>query len=69
MTKLESLITIINTLPDDMAYHKSFMTRLVEKGNLDLLRSYVRGTYDMAEHLTSDERILAPLRDIREMLE
>ena len=68
MSKLEQLQEAINALQPEYRGIWSRMTYLLERGQLSTLSAYAEGTRAMALHLTSDESLLKPLSDIRELL-
>ena len=68
MSKVEQLREAINALPPEYLEIWGTMTYLLERGELGTLRAYVSAARAMALHLTSDEALLKPLSDIRELL-
>ena len=68
MNRIEQLQEAINALPPEYREIWSAMSYLLEQGQLSTLFAYVTGARAMALHLTSDESLLKPLSDIRELL-
>ena len=68
MFKREWLEAEINKLPDDLGDVKAAMRFLLDADELNTLRAYVSGAFSMAAALTSDDSVLTPLAEIREIL-
>lgn len=68
MNKLEQLQAEINRIPDELHVPRSVLGNLLGAMALGEMRTYSLGLYDMAVQLTSDEAVMKPLREIRELL-
>ena len=68
MNKLEQLEAATRALPDEYNVIRNTLLSLLEGGYLTQMRAYSLGLSDMAAHLTSDEKLLTPLRTVRELL-
>lgn len=68
MNKIEQLEAAIRSLPDEYNVIRNVLLNLLEGGHLTQMRAYTLGLADMAAHLTSDEKLLTPLRTVRELL-
>lgn len=68
MSKLEQLEAAIRALPDEYRDVSRRMLNMLSDCDLANLRAYSLGLRDMALHLTSDEKLLGPLTDIRKAL-
>lgn len=68
MNKLEKLQAAIRTIPDQFVVVRNRLTILLEETAIGEMRTYSLGLYDVAVQLTSDEALMQPLREIREVL-
>ena len=68
MSKLEQLRQAIDDLPPEYREIWSTASYLLERGALDTLNAYINGARTMVLALTSDENLLKPLSDIKELL-
>lgn len=68
MNKLEQLEAAIRAFPDEYTGIRNVLLKLWEGDNLTSMLIYTLGLSDMAAHLTSDEKLLTPLRTVRELL-
>lgn len=68
MNKLEQMAATIEQIPEDMMGIKSLLRILFDNGDLQNLNAVVRGAYLTAFCLTSDEKVMKPLRNLRELL-
>ena len=68
MNRLEELGAAIANIPDEYASVRNVLRNLLAQGELHELRVYSLGLRDMALHLTSDDALLEPLTQIREVL-
>jgi len=68
VNKLEKLQAAIRTIPDQFVVVRNRLTILLEETAIGEMRTYSLGLYDVAVQLTSDEALMQPLREIREVL-
>ena len=69
MNKLEKLQAAIRTLPDEFVVVRNRLKFLLDAADIGEMRAYSLGLYDVAVQLTSDEALMKPLREIREVLD